>query len=170
MIPAGVPAWVRTGSHLDYGGHVNKVDFQGQGVVNALTDVGAAQFCRLASDLAAATRTAPFCVLSAVGTAVVRARLMTGVQTGDYTGSSPPAGFPSVVESPAGTYSITFASSYSDEYGVSGSYVPWHAVAGNLSSSARSVAVEIVGNIVVVRITDTAGAAVSAAKFSLAVY
>ena len=60
ITPAGSPPWVRNADHATYGGNLDKRNFQGQGIINAQTDVGAEQFVRLCTDLAAAVRTAPF--------------------------------------------------------------------------------------------------------------
>ena len=127
--PAGAPAWSRAADHTDYGGHVNKRNYQSQGAVNAQTDVTAEQITRIAADLAAAVRTAPFAVLSfttssTAAPTVHPCRLMTGALATAYAGDVPPTGYPSVEATGADEVTITFAASYSDDYSVSASFAP----------------------------------------------
>src|SRR5262245_3366112 len=135
-VPTGLPAWTRTATHEQYGGHANKADYQGQGVVNPRTDVGAAHIARMAADLEAAVRTAPFAVLTIKNQDTQHERLdsggrgtgfidpgpdapliespfmMTGVRTMSYAGAFPHTGFPPAARNGTGDVTLTFASSY----------------------------------------------------------
>jgi hypothetical protein len=123
VIPTGLPAWARTTSHTHYGGNVGKRNHLLQGVIDPETDVSAEQLARMASDLAAIARVSPFASMIVTcddtpGIPTVEwISMMTGV-TSNYAGNSPPAGFPSVARVSNGVVDITFASSYSDDYGV----------------------------------------------------
>lgn len=135
--PSGNPAWVRSNDHTNYGGHVNKKNYNDVPIVNPKTDVGAEHLTRIAADLAAVAKMADFAVLNiTMGSGsdtptVNQCRMMTGIYTGSgYTGTSPPTGYPSVVGVQNGVADITFASSYSDAYSVSGTFAPSFARAG----------------------------------------
>lgn len=64
VTPTGNPAWVRSNDHTAYGGHVNKANYQSVGTVNPRTDLSAENLARMAADLAAVARTAPWAVLT----------------------------------------------------------------------------------------------------------
>lgn len=174
--PEGNPAWTRSASYTQYGGDPAKANYQSQGVVNPTTDVGAEGFSRLASDIAAVVRTAEFCVMQVqcdVGgttTTVEHCRLMTGVSSAGYVGTAPPTGFPTVTRNGNGDVSITFANSYSDEYGVAGAFIATEPV-GSLIAIAGASGVacpEIVSATVVrVRCFTLAAAAFTGARFTL---
>lgn len=143
ITPTGSPSWVRTNTHETYGGNVNKTNYLSKGVIDALTDVGAEGFCRMASDLAAVQRTAPFGVVtcqcndsSPAEPTVLSAFLMSGVRTTSYAGNAAPAGFPSAARNGNGDISITFASSYTDDYGVAGALAPTQCLATVQGTSA----------------------------------
>lgn len=134
IVPTGAPPWIRTNDHTTYGGDPNKTNWHSQGVTNARTDVGAEALCRLAEDMAAVMRTAPFCTVYIVCDDVTPAaptltyvNQMTGVRIVSYLGSSAPTGFPSAVRNGNGDVTITWASSYLDDYGVSGNIHIVHA-------------------------------------------
>jgi hypothetical protein len=57
--PAGSPAWCRSNTADTYGGIATKRDLGGIGKVNAKTDVGTADWLRMAADCAAAVHAAP---------------------------------------------------------------------------------------------------------------
>jgi hypothetical protein len=63
ITPTGRPAWEHANDHTTYGGDVNKENYQSLGPVNSKTDVDAAEFVRLAADLAALQRTASFATI-----------------------------------------------------------------------------------------------------------
>lgn len=157
ITPTGSPAWVRTTDFSHYGGDVNKANYQSQGAVDAQTDVTAEQVSRLAADLAAAVRTAPFCVLTfladdALGNdpTVEAVSMMTGVTTVSYAGGSPPAGFPTVSYRNAGEHEIVFDASYTDPYGVSGALTIRHADGGGHGATGFDVTCTITGSSVFV--------------------
>lgn len=138
IVPDGSPAWVRSSDHSTYGGDTNKTNWHSQGVTNGRTDVGAEAFCRLAEDLSAVMRTAPFCTLTiqcdddgAPGAPTITAvNQMTGVRIVSYLGSTPPTGFPSADRNGNGDITITWESSYVDDYGVSGDVNIQHVEVG----------------------------------------
>jgi hypothetical protein len=121
-----------------YGGHASKVNYLGLGKINPLTDVDAGDICRVAGDLTAVGRTAPFLsmTLTAQDTAVL-APLVHSVQimssdayTVDYTGSSPPSGMPTVTRVSNGVILVTLASTYADDFGAVGTMTIEHAGGG----------------------------------------
>ncbi len=125
ITPTGSPAWSRTASHDIYGGHVDKVNYQSQGVTNAKTDVGAEGICRAFADLASVTRVGAFgryritCNDSSPGAPTIACvHQMTGVRLTSYVGDSAPAGFPSATRNGNGDITITWPASFSDPYGV----------------------------------------------------
>jgi hypothetical protein len=63
IVPTGLPAWVHANSHVEYGGDVNKENYQALAAINGRTDVDAAEFVRGAADLAALQRTGSFATL-----------------------------------------------------------------------------------------------------------
>ncbi len=179
ITPAGYPAWSRTASFESYGGNVNKRDYGGQGAINPYTDVSASQFSRMVSDIAAITRTAAFgemtvlCNDTVPGVPTIEVvELMTGVRTSSYAGGSAPTGFPSGARNGNGHTTITFASDYTDEYGIQHalSIFGAHATAHATSGVHRNATVELVGQTIVVRVTNDAGAAVSDARFTLEIW
>jgi len=127
VIPTGVPAWMRANNYASYGGHLNKRNFASRGAINPKTDVGAEAFSRITGDLAAVARTAPFAILQVqcddvtpAAPTILYVALMTGVRSVSYLGSSPPTGFPSATRNGNGDFTLTFAASYADPYGVTG--------------------------------------------------
>jgi hypothetical protein len=123
--PAGLPAWSRTADASVYGGHVDKRDFEGQGPVDPQTDVSAAQFIRLAADVAALSRVAPFAVLTIqcndtvpAAPTVVRAQQMTAVSLAGYEGASPTGDFPTLTRVGDGEFDVVWPTSVADDYGV----------------------------------------------------
>jgi hypothetical protein len=125
ITPSGLPAWQRANDFTVYGGHADKHDYQNVPSINPKTDVSAAAMCRLAADVAAVHRTATFAAIYAVPAdpahpTVSYVRMMPGICVTPYTGNTPPAGFPTVEYVSTGVYTVTFASSYTDPFGVSG--------------------------------------------------
>lgn len=167
ITPAGVPLWVRTVALADYGGNVDKINYLSRGAIDPLTDVDASEYSRLVGDLAALGRTAPFCILhftcsdtSPAAPTVHWCSMMTGVRTTSYVASSPPSGFPSATRLSDGQVRFTFASSYLDEYGVSGAFAPTMAD-GTLASTTTGLAkTNISGQTVDVVLEDNASAAI----------
>lgn len=173
--PTGNPAWTRGSAYTTYGGDPNKANYQSQGVVNPRTDVGAEGFSRLASDIAAVQRVAEFCTMQVlirdsgtVGATVENCRLMTGVTATSYDGTAPPTGFPVVTRNGTGDVSVTFSSSYADEYAVSGAFIAKEPIAGLIGATSGIATPELVSATVVrVRCVSLAAAAISGARFTL---
>lgn len=176
IIPTGYPAWVRATDHTDYGGNALKRNYMGVGVVNAMTDVGAEDFCRMCSDLAAVARTASVwvitytCADTSPGAPLIEWVLgMTGVRLVSYSGNAAPTGFPSAARNGNGDVTFTFAASYDDEYGVTGAWVPKTAAGGLHGSTGGSAPCLVSGSTVRVRAISHAGVAISDAKVTLEV-
>jgi hypothetical protein len=151
MIPTGLPAWTGTASFDSYGGHAEKQNYGGGGVIDATTDVGAEDFSRMVSDLAAAVRTADKAIItflnndsSPAAPTVQVVRMMTGVSLTSYPGGTPPIGFPSAARNGNGDVTFTFASTYLDEYGVSGTFAITDGSACVHAASNYSASVELV--------------------------
>jgi hypothetical protein len=168
ITPTGLPAWCRQTSHLDYGGHPQKRNYMGLGCINSLTDVGAEDFCRLCSDMAAVARTASMWVLtyecndsSPDAPTVTVVNGMTGVQLVSYEGDAAPTGFPSAARNGNGDVTFTFEATYDDEYGVEGAWLPVTCTTSVSATAAREATWIISGSTVRVRVFDAAGAAVS---------
>jgi phage tail tape-measure protein len=166
--PTGAPCWTRQTSHTDYGGHLQKRNYMGLGVVSALTDVGAEDFCRICSDLAAVARTAAMFVLtytcrdtSPAAPTVSVVCGMTGVQLVSYEGGAPPTGYPSAARNGNGDVTFTFEATYDDDYGVEGAWAPVTCNTSVSATAAREAVWVISGSTVRVRVFDAAGAAVS---------
>lgn len=165
--PAGLPPWTRTSSAATYGGHANKRDYGGIGEVNPETDVSAAQFVRLCTDVAAIARMAPVFRMivrcqdtGTVGATVLDCVSMVG-RAGPYSGSSPPAGFPSVARTGKAQIEITFPSTLTDEFGVSGACLIEFVHTGIVYSAQSGVAqwAFLGNNVVRVSGLDSSGAA-----------
>ncbi len=177
ITPTGAPAWTRVASFSNYGGNTLKQNYLTRGAINALTDVAAEEFSRMVSDVAAAARTAPFAVMrvlcndgSPAAPTIEFCELMTGVRVTSYAGNAAPTGFPSGSRNGNGDVTITFASSYLDEYGVSGAFTPATAAASVNSSSGAGASAVISGQTVRVACTGAStGAALSDARFTLQV-
>ena len=183
IVPTGSPAWVRNADHTIYGGDTNKTNWHSQGVTNARTDVGAEAFVRLAEDLSAVVRTAAFCELTITCNdtvpgppTIVAVNQMTGVTLTSYVGNSPPAGFPSGARNGNGDVTITWAASYTDDYGVSGNVNIAHVLLSSIGSTAampvyQRADLDINGlyESVRVRVFNTAAAAIPDASFSMSV-
>lgn len=127
-IPTGSAPWLRTQSFVDYGGDANKTDYLGIGIINPKTDVSAAQLQRLANDIAAIGRSTPLVTIGwtcndtapAVPTITLCRGMAWNYDGAGYAGDTPPTGYPSAARNGDGDITITFASSYTDSYGVSG--------------------------------------------------
>lgn len=174
IVPNGLPAWTRTASHEAYGGDVDKRNYQSVGTTDPLTDVSAEQFVRLAEDTAASTRTASFATLTIecddttpAAPTVEAVDMMTGVALASYAGNDPPTGFPSAARNGDGDVTVTFASNYTDAYGVEAGLTIRHASAGLHGSTAGAIVHEISGQTVRVRCFVLAGTAMANAKFTL---
>jgi hypothetical protein len=159
ITPAGAPAWSRAADHTDYGGHINKRNYQSQGAVNPETDITAEQVTRTAADLAAVTRVAPFAVLTITTQdpgppSVDSVRLMTGALATAYAGDAAPSGYPSAALTGTDETTVTFASSYSDEYSVAASFTPQCVQAFSHDGATQPTA-EISGQTIVITTGST---------------
>lgn len=153
LTPTGRPAWERASDIASYGGNVNKRNHLSQGVVDPETDLGAEDHGRMAADLAAVARVTPFATITYTcndtGTAaptVNAVLMMTGVNVAGYEGDAAPSGMPSMARNGDGDVTITFASSYSDPYAVSGAFAVSMAIATSNSASGGQCAVELVSD------------------------
>jgi len=179
ITPNGAPSWTRAAGFADYGGDANKANYQGQGVVNPKTDVGAEAVARLTSELAAVVRTAPFATLhlkcndsSPAAPTVYAVLMQTGVTTVDYPGDAPPTGFPACARVSAGKITVTFSSSYQDAYGVAAAYGITHATAALNGTAAGSEAVSFTEGALVLTVSffNAAGSALSDAEGTIEVW
>lgn len=184
ITPNGSPAWVRNADHTVYGGNVQKTNFHSQGVTNPRTDVGAEGFVRLAADLAAVARTAPFSSLTVLcndsapaAPTIEVVDQMTGLRVFSYEGDAAPPGYPSGARNGAGDVTITWDASYEDAYGVSGDIDIQHPlVTVHGTTPVKAVCelldpdINLLNEAVRVRcFTFPGGAATSNARFSLEV-
>lgn len=130
-IPSGLPFWARTTSAEFYGGVASKTDYQTPGVINARTDVSAAQFLRLAADLAGVARTAPvgsaqwLCNDSVPAAPTIQfASCGATRSSAAYAGDAAPAGLPSASRLGNGSIRLTFPTNSEDDFGVAVSITP----------------------------------------------
>ncbi len=178
VVPSGFPIWLRASDVTTYGGNVEKRNHYGQGVIDALTDVGAEEFSRLAADLAAVGRVVDAwtiehqCIDTVAGApTILSVYSMFGNRTIPYVGSSPPSGFPTVTRNGPGDVTFTFASSYLDPYGVSGAFAIKHPAAALVSASGGSANPDptFTDTAVRVRAFNAAGSALADARVVLTV-
>jgi len=159
-----------------YGGHSSKENYLSRGAIDPLTDIAAEEVCRMTADLAAVVRTAPLAVItylnndaSPAAPTVESVLMMSGVRLISYPADSPPSGFPSATRAGTGEVIFTFASSYLDDYGVSGAFALYSARATGHGSTFVEVTTEIAGLTVTVRCFDDAGVAVADKRVTLLV-
>lgn len=173
------PAWARTAGPGSYGGDVNKANYMNQGKIDALTDVGAEDINRIALDLSAVVRTAPFLVARLTQddtgtddpTVHVCMFQPSGVSTTDFAGDAPPTGFPTFTRQADGHIRVTFASSYSDDYSNSAATSILAGAGGIATSTAGVVTGEIVSATTIdFRTFDTSGSAATDEEIVILVY
>lgn len=176
IAPSGSPAWTRTAAHTDYGGHTQKRNYLSRGMIDALTDVGAEELTRIAADMEALARVSPFATLTYLcsdaapaAPTVETVYMMTGVRVVSYLASAAPTGFPSAARTGTGEVLFTFATSYTDAYGVVGAFAPAHAMASAHGAGEAACTVEISGATVRVR-TYANGVAVGNRRVTLQVW
>lgn len=118
--PSGLPSWSRTATAETYGGSIEKQNYQSQGVTNAMTDLGAEEFSRMAADLSSCIRTAPFAslVVNGVTEEVLNIQTQYGSLNEVYDGYNPPFGFPTFIRNNDGYYTLEFPESATDDFGV----------------------------------------------------
>jgi len=178
IVPDGVPLWVRSVDFAHYGGNTEKANYLSRGAIDALTDVDATQFARLTADAAAIARVSPFCVLTltcrdsgSLAPEITYVHMATGVRLVSYFGDSAPTGFPSAARNGNGDVTVTFASSYSDAYSVTGAFSISHAKVGVIHTAvARAVAQVATSTTVRIRAFDASDAALSNATMTLSVW
>jgi hypothetical protein len=127
--PAGLPLWSRTASFEVYGGHLQKRDYGGICMVNALTDVSAAQFCRLTGDAAGAARVATLfsMSLSRSGSTITInycAPQWAPPSLSPYDGGVAMGLYPVAALTDTNEVTVTVPSSATDEFGVAQAIVP----------------------------------------------
>lgn len=128
--PAGYPFWQRGRAPSLYGGTPEKRDYGGIGAVNAKTDVTAAQYLRLCSDVAAIANVSPICTILCTWRWNAHP-LVTFVScpwaapvTVSYTGNVPPSSlYPFLIQGSATQMGVALPESALDEFGVSGDIV-----------------------------------------------
>lgn len=178
IVPNGFPAWVRASDHTTYGGNTEKTNWHSQGVTNARTDVGAEAFTRMAADIAAVQRTAPFCSITFLcndgvpaAPTITVVNQMTGIRVVSYAGDSAPSGFPSGARVSNGVVDFTWAASYTDPYGVAGTVNLVHAELSGIGSTAIIANYQITAaNVVRIYLFDAAGAAIADKRATLTVW
>lgn len=175
--PTGRPAWARSVSHTDYGGHQNKRNFQSQGVVNPRTDVGAEGLTRMVADAEATTRTAPMLSMrytnrdgSPDSPLVLSAYMMVGVSLSGYEGDTAPDSFPAGARNGTGDVTFTFDEEFLDAYGIEEPFAPTQCLVSAEGTSAVSVVYVISGQTLRIRCFDAAGSAVADKTVSVTVW
>jgi len=111
VVPTGNPAWNRTNDHVDYGGDLNKINYESQGAVNPRTDLTAEQVVRIAADMAAVMRASGFATITLQCNDTVPA----APTILDYDGMFAP---PIPTRNGNGDVTLTWLVDYADEYGV----------------------------------------------------
>jgi hypothetical protein len=137
IVPSGNPAWVRSNDHTAYGGHVNKTNYASVDAVNPRTDLSAQNLTRMAADLAAVARTAPFAVI----TFTTNDTSPAAPTIDDYTamaGASPVG-----ARNGDGDVNLTWDASYADPYAVSADIHIAGVTASGHGANDYSVAVTI---------------------------
>jgi hypothetical protein len=128
--PAGNPLWYRNAGITQYGGDLNKKDYGGIGSINAMTDLSAAQFCRLTADMAAVARLCPLMRLvfttsaGSPATAVNWCAPAWAIALAYADGSAPPsASYPTITGSST-SRTVTLSATATDDYGVTVAIYP----------------------------------------------
>jgi hypothetical protein len=180
VTPTGLPAWTRTASIEQYGGHVDKENYLSLDAIDPLTDITAQGYARLTADVMAAALTSPFAVITmreSGGSVTVESAFMmpTGARLAPYAGASPPAGYPGVTRTATGRFVVGFATSYTDPYGVSGAFAARGAVATAGNSTFASANATLLGVVlgvetVQVDVLDAAGSGIDGRNVTLVVY
>jgi hypothetical protein len=159
----------------DYGGHANKRNYGGRGVVDPRTDIDAGQVQRMAADLAAIGRVMPFASLRVIpnGTGVptvYRAQVGPVLTSNGYVGNAPPAGMPTVTRSNTDVYIVDFPATYTDEAGVTAAFSPIMAAASIAASTGIGTASAYIsaGNVYVYTY-DVSGSPVASDAFPFVV-
>lgn len=178
VTPTGEPIWTGASGHSDYGGHTNKRNHLSQGVVDPETDVSAEQCARMATDLASIARVAPFAVLditcndtSPAAPTINSCRLATGVRSTSYEGDAAPSGFPSAARVATGRFTLTFASSYSDDYSVAAPFIIGGRTGSHADETGGTVTVVKDSDLIAtVRAFNASGSADSDARVSVVIW
>lgn len=130
IVPSGNPLWLRNPGITQYGGDVNKKDYGGIGVINAQTDLGAAQFSRLTADLAAVARVTPLLRLEFTPDSGTLKSIVNwcapawAIPRSYPNGESPPSALYPTFSGTGASRTITLPASAADDFGVSAVIVP----------------------------------------------
>jgi hypothetical protein len=131
ILPSGNPLWLRNPGITQYGGDLNKKNYGGISVINALIDISAAQYSRLTADLAAVARVTPLMRLLVVTNsstphvAVQWCAPAWAPPVAYSDGATPPSTvYPTVTGTVATNFLVTIPSPMMDDYGVSSPAVP----------------------------------------------
>lgn len=137
ITPSGKPAWLRLNDHTAYGGRTDKKNYQSRGAINGRTDVTAENICRIASDLAAVARTAPFCSF----TATLSDTSPAAPTITNYLAMAGAA--PATARVSNGVATFDWLTSYTDDYSVAGDFNIVGATVSLQGSSAGAAVYEI---------------------------
>lgn len=183
ITPDGLPAWTRTAGIEQYGGHADKQNYLTLGAIDPTTDITAEGYARLTADMAAAAVSAPLAVITFTNRTAASGNpplvewvlfMPSGELLVSYEGDDPPAGFPEAAQVGAGHVQFTFEASYTDLYGVTGTFSPKHALATGHGSTFLNCTTVVSGPsdpepLVDVYCFDAAGAAVESRRVTLVV-
>lgn len=121
--PNGLPYWSRTASAELYGASAGKADYQTPGAINARTDVSAAQFLRLAADLAGIARVTPVAAVhwtcndsAPAAPTILHGSCGATRSSASYAGDAAPAGLPSATRLGTGSIRIVLPSTSEDDF------------------------------------------------------
>ncbi len=166
VTPAADPAWVRNASIESFGATVNMHNLDEVGTVDPNTDYLAEQHASLADNAQAFQKTIPFAVIKltcndsspAVPTINSYHALHGVVQ-------------PTVARSGTGHFTITWATSYLDSYGVEGATnLTDFTTSVHGSTFAQANAQFTAANVLEVFVFDAAGSALADRKVTVVVY
>lgn len=173
------PAWSRSAGIAAYGGHINKANYMGQGLIDARTDVGKDEINRIANDMQSMVRAAPFLLARmtlndtspAAPTVHWVAFQPVGEITTNFAGDSPPTGVPTFTRVGGGWVRITFAASYADDYGNSETTVLRDAGGGGAGTVYANVAGTVPTSVTAeFRVSDVNGVALDDQTITVRVY
>lgn len=173
ITPTGSPVWTRQNNHEAYGGNLNKKNYQSRGAVNGKTDLTAENVCRIAADMAAVGKTAPFC--SFVATFDDSGPANPTIESADLLTMAGTA--PTAVRVGDGHAYFDWATSYTDEYSQSGEFNIVGVQVSLEGSSAGAAVWEIeddnsdgLNERLVVRVFDSGGSALTSPTVAITVW
>lgn len=164
--PEGLPAHARASGITTFGGHTNKRNKGNVGTVDPETDLSAEQFSRLVDIVRAAEKTIPFAVLTFSNNDASPAAPTINYYHRQYGAE------PTVERISDGYVRITFASAYTDDYGVEESFSIRHLAADShgIGSHIAKAAKESDQAILVRCINSTDGTAVADLDVTLRIW